>query len=317
MESGDEEFSPIACTQCRSRHKKCDKKLPKCTYCNNKGLDCEYVEPKQKGRKKQKPLSPYKSDIVCVASQAPSTATNTCESSSSSSSPPPNNNQENQPPVEFIPSEPKISEIKDPEIKVPECAASEISVPEVKHKSTPIPGTSVIRNRSFRVEPYPTLKTLSNRQIHSYQQYFNQERNYPLNPSNDGSGFINFVPIHPTTQPPRNMDIHSTDSVEIKRPNTSNVKPIKNNVRYEAEYLRSIRKDEVKSWTCSLLAAWIDSVEPIFASNHVGETFMAHDIDGSVLLCLDVESIKDMGITKVGVIIKLCKIIEQINSQSC
>ncbi|KAL9652507.1 hypothetical protein ABK040_000079 [Willaertia magna] len=40
----------IACTACREKHIKCDKKLPSCTYCIKHGLRCVYRKPKKRGR---------------------------------------------------------------------------------------------------------------------------------------------------------------------------------------------------------------------------------------------------------------------------
>ena len=39
-ENDSGEFHPIACFQCRRSHKKCDKTLPECIKCCNKGLKC-------------------------------------------------------------------------------------------------------------------------------------------------------------------------------------------------------------------------------------------------------------------------------------
>ncbi|KAG2388656.1 hypothetical protein C9374_000095 [Naegleria lovaniensis] len=54
-------YHPIACSTCRSMHKKCDKKLPICSECLLRGRECIYNIPKKKGRirggknKKKKP----------------------------------------------------------------------------------------------------------------------------------------------------------------------------------------------------------------------------------------------------------------------
>ena len=39
-ENNNGEFHPIACIQCRSLHKKCDKRLPECSKCSSRGLKC-------------------------------------------------------------------------------------------------------------------------------------------------------------------------------------------------------------------------------------------------------------------------------------
>ncbi|KAL9656101.1 hypothetical protein ABK040_007719 [Willaertia magna] len=52
----------IACVQCRSRHKRCDKKLPSCSNCVKRGVECTYRSPKMKGRKDQR-FHPYSSLI--------------------------------------------------------------------------------------------------------------------------------------------------------------------------------------------------------------------------------------------------------------
>ncbi|EFC37483.1 predicted protein [Naegleria gruberi] len=46
-EDDDCEYHPIACVQCRSLHKKCDKKLPACTKCVSRGVECTYRTPKR------------------------------------------------------------------------------------------------------------------------------------------------------------------------------------------------------------------------------------------------------------------------------
>ncbi|KAG2385899.1 hypothetical protein C9374_003048 [Naegleria lovaniensis] len=51
---------PIACVQCRSRHKRCDRTLPACLNCVKRGVECTYRSPKMKGRKDQK-FQPYSS----------------------------------------------------------------------------------------------------------------------------------------------------------------------------------------------------------------------------------------------------------------
>ncbi|KAF0973144.1 hypothetical protein FDP41_008351 [Naegleria fowleri] len=66
------EFHPIACVQCRQLHKKCDKRLPSCSKCVSRGVECTYrtpkrntTQPQQKKKKKKKnrskasSLSPY------------------------------------------------------------------------------------------------------------------------------------------------------------------------------------------------------------------------------------------------------------------
>ncbi|EFC40981.1 hypothetical protein NAEGRDRAFT_80888 [Naegleria gruberi] len=50
---GDESgglFHPIACVQCRRLHKRCDRKLPACSKCVSRGVNCEYKIPRKKGR---------------------------------------------------------------------------------------------------------------------------------------------------------------------------------------------------------------------------------------------------------------------------
>ncbi|EFC44802.1 predicted protein [Naegleria gruberi] len=48
--SGQEEppsLHPISCNRCRSRHTKCDKLLPTCSYCMENNLPCIYETPKK------------------------------------------------------------------------------------------------------------------------------------------------------------------------------------------------------------------------------------------------------------------------------
>lgn len=52
------QFAQIACTNCRSRHKKCTRELPVCTYCKKMGKPCIYLKSRkgqdQQNRKKRK-----------------------------------------------------------------------------------------------------------------------------------------------------------------------------------------------------------------------------------------------------------------------
>ncbi|KAG2388032.1 hypothetical protein C9374_000882 [Naegleria lovaniensis] len=41
------EYFPIACEQCRQQHRKCDKQLPKCYSCAQRGIECVYRESKR------------------------------------------------------------------------------------------------------------------------------------------------------------------------------------------------------------------------------------------------------------------------------
>jgi len=45
------QLHPIACTHCRRLHKRCDKMLPKCKNCIERGTLCIYKTPNRKGRK--------------------------------------------------------------------------------------------------------------------------------------------------------------------------------------------------------------------------------------------------------------------------
>ncbi|KAL9656770.1 hypothetical protein ABK040_003037 [Willaertia magna] len=68
------QFHPIACVNCRKLHKRCDKALPYCSGCIQRGVICEYRDPKPRNRRKINLLQ------VSTTNQHPS-------SSSSSSSP--------------------------------------------------------------------------------------------------------------------------------------------------------------------------------------------------------------------------------------
>ncbi|KAG2374391.1 hypothetical protein C9374_010961 [Naegleria lovaniensis] len=52
------QLAQIACTNCRSRHKKCTRELPVCTYCKKMGKPCIYLKSRkgqdQQNRKKRK-----------------------------------------------------------------------------------------------------------------------------------------------------------------------------------------------------------------------------------------------------------------------
>ncbi|KAL9646072.1 hypothetical protein ABK040_007951 [Willaertia magna] len=50
--SGNEEYFSIACVNCRKLHRKCNRKLPSCSECLDRGKECIYRTPKKKGRTK-------------------------------------------------------------------------------------------------------------------------------------------------------------------------------------------------------------------------------------------------------------------------
>ncbi|EFC36642.1 predicted protein [Naegleria gruberi] len=43
-------LSPISCICCRKAHKKCDRQLPTCSKCIQRGIACAYNEPKKRGK---------------------------------------------------------------------------------------------------------------------------------------------------------------------------------------------------------------------------------------------------------------------------
>ncbi|KAF0980943.1 hypothetical protein FDP41_012731 [Naegleria fowleri] len=49
-----EQFSSIACVQCRKGHRKCDKRLPNCSNCKRLGKECSYRSPKKRGPQPKK-----------------------------------------------------------------------------------------------------------------------------------------------------------------------------------------------------------------------------------------------------------------------
>ncbi|KAL2840213.1 hypothetical protein BJY01DRAFT_236831 [Aspergillus pseudoustus] len=53
--------APLACTECRLRHLKCDGKQPHCARCLNSNLPCQYLKSRRGGRKK-KPVDPRESE---------------------------------------------------------------------------------------------------------------------------------------------------------------------------------------------------------------------------------------------------------------
>ncbi|KAL9657128.1 hypothetical protein ABK040_002753 [Willaertia magna] len=46
------QFHPIACVNCRKLHKRCNKTLPSCSGCIQRGIQCEYRTPKARHRRK-------------------------------------------------------------------------------------------------------------------------------------------------------------------------------------------------------------------------------------------------------------------------
>ncbi|EFC39787.1 GAL4 domain-containing protein [Naegleria gruberi] len=58
---------PIACTRCRERHKRCDRKLPQCSYCEKQGLQCVYTTPKKQRRVYQRAVPvPAGNDVSSI-----------------------------------------------------------------------------------------------------------------------------------------------------------------------------------------------------------------------------------------------------------
>ncbi|KAL9643117.1 hypothetical protein ABK040_003916 [Willaertia magna] len=48
-EEDENQLHPIACFACRKGHRKCDRKLPACSFCKLKGKECKYPEPMKRG----------------------------------------------------------------------------------------------------------------------------------------------------------------------------------------------------------------------------------------------------------------------------
>ncbi|KAG2378886.1 hypothetical protein C9374_008034 [Naegleria lovaniensis] len=58
---------PIACSRCRERHKRCDRKLPSCGYCEKQGLPCNYTTPKKQRRVYQRAVPvPAGNDVSSI-----------------------------------------------------------------------------------------------------------------------------------------------------------------------------------------------------------------------------------------------------------
>jgi len=49
IEDGNSEFAPIACSNCRRSHRRCDRKLPVCGECIAKKKKCTFLIPKKRG----------------------------------------------------------------------------------------------------------------------------------------------------------------------------------------------------------------------------------------------------------------------------
>jgi hypothetical protein len=49
LADGNAEFAPIACSNCRRSHRKCDRKLPHCSECVAKKKKCTFLIPKKRG----------------------------------------------------------------------------------------------------------------------------------------------------------------------------------------------------------------------------------------------------------------------------
>ncbi|EFC40782.1 predicted protein [Naegleria gruberi] len=85
-QGGNFQLAQIACTNCRSRHKKCSRELPVCNYCKKMGKDCVYLKSRkgqdQQNRKKKKkkkdkesvpPTNPITTEVPQTICPPPST----------------------------------------------------------------------------------------------------------------------------------------------------------------------------------------------------------------------------------------------------
>jgi hypothetical protein len=59
----NKQYYRVSCVNCRSNHRKCDRILPSCTRCINRGETCCYIPPKNRGR----PTSSNSDDDTTVA----------------------------------------------------------------------------------------------------------------------------------------------------------------------------------------------------------------------------------------------------------
>ena len=344
------DYHPIACIPCRKRHKKCDRKLPKCSECGRRAIDCEYYEPKQKGRKKKDDL-PNSSEM----SPSSSPTQNDCTV-------PVQQSPQSQQIIQQQPSQPQYSNTFSnyqppyvnpyPQQQPPNIMTIQ-SVPQKQDMSSSSPygygprGGSVPNspdsryNKQYRTEPYPASNIQRdmmefNNTSGSYSPVIPQQRDragssasashYPMYPANGTN-----MPLvqHPppqlrySTPPqmPNNAYLQSQPPNPYASPeqdivNTSSLSrfiPIeKEQLR---EHLNSLKRGEVESWETHRVAQWIDTIDPSFSSNNIGELFKKHDVDGVALLGLHNQALQDMGVPKMGIIVKLCRIVEHLRLQ--
>nr|CAG4716153.1 unnamed protein product [Naegleria fowleri] len=401
MTGGD--FHPIACIPCRKRHKKCDRRLPQCSECIRRSMECQFYEPKQKGRKKKdgeigteqnfsssQPTSPPQQPQNSQSQYQPTqnlsqpagnnnmmdlspypTASNSsyCNSPMANSSQPYINNpagvvnnniqyptntnkQQQIPTQQNVPS----SSFNNTVASTQRNASSDPDMLPLPYSSQ----SSVTRSPSYfqkyRSEPYPSVQPPQNHQqtnnMYSnpqvYPSTYSRERaassasslsnsgmysgSYSSNPSmmnyseinsintnsNNSNGIPSFAQMN-TSNYNRTISGMSPEQLQSNNENF-NTTSLSRFVPIEKESLReqlsNLSRAQVESWPSHAVSQWIESIDTAFFSNKIGDLFAEHDVDGVALLGLHNQALLDMGIHKVGIRVKLCRIIEHLRMQN-
>ncbi|KAG2382412.1 hypothetical protein C9374_005614 [Naegleria lovaniensis] len=409
MAGGD--FHPIACIPCRKRHKKCDRRLPHCSECVRRSMECQFYEPKQKGRKKKdgepgteqnfsssQPSSPQQNsqsqfqssqnitqsgNNMMDLSPYPATGNNNYGNSpmmNSSSQPYINNPQSNNPAISNN-AQHSTNASKQQQIPSQQAISSSIAFNNTAASTNqrnapndpdlfPLPyssqgQSSVTRSPSYhqmkyRAEPYPSVQQNHQQTINANNNimYNNSPQVYPSHTfsreravssassiSNSGmySGYgsnpsmMNFSEINNMNTGMNNnsnsipafgqmaasnynRNVGGMSPEQLQSPNENfNTTSLTRFVPIEKESLRdqlnSLSRAQLESWPCQTVSQWIESIDTAFFHNKIGEIFTEHDVDGIALLGLHNQALQDMGIHKVGIRVKLCRIIEHLRMQ--
>ena len=168
------------------------------------------------------------------------------------------------------------------------------------------------------------VSSASSSNYFSSSPYFNGMNSQP-SPIQNNNGFPNIKTNNVTTpimnnnqymqQPNRVM----TTSSSPDSSNDANLPPYARFVPIEKDKLKEqlyIRRGDFESWDTFRVAQWIDTLDSSFPSHNVGELFKHHDIDGLAFLGLHNQILLEMGIAKVGVRLRLVRIIDHLRLQN-
>ena len=156
----------------------------------------------------------------------------------------------------------------------------------------------------------------SSNYYNSSSPYYNsQQQQPPIN--NNGPLSVKTTPVHNQYLQTSRAIVSSSSSPDSS--NDTNLPSYAKFVPIEKEKLKEqlyIRRVEFEGWDTFRISQWIDTLDASFTSHNVGELFKHHDIDGLAFLGLHNQILLEMGIAKVGVRLRLVRIIDHLRSQN-